>query len=141
MEIGLVETPRPKDIQAIRDGLRVFNEQHTVPDGYRPLNVLLRDDQGNLCGGLLGETFWDWLDANVVCVAEPHRGSALGSRLLRTAEEAALERGCKGVFLDTLDFQAPEFYTKHGYTIWGEIGGLPPGHRRILYKKRLDEEE
>ena len=35
--------------------------------------------------------------------------------LLKRAEQAASDRGCKYVFLDTFSFQAPEFYKKMGY--------------------------
>lgn len=42
------------------------------------------------------------------------RNQHIGSSFLNQAESTAKERGCKYVFLDTFDFQAPEFYKKHG---------------------------
>ena len=137
MEITLEEDAAPADVQAVCDGLDAFNRQHAPPDGYRPLRLFLRDVDGAVAGGLLGETFWNWLHISMLWVDEAHRGRGTGSRLLRLAEEEALKRGCVGVFVDTLSFQAPDFYRKHGYAVWGQIEGLPPGHRRVFFQKSL----
>jgi hypothetical protein len=42
-----------------------------------------------------------------------------------------------GVWLDTFDFQAPEFYRQHGYVEFGHIDDYPPGHKRYFFQKRL----
>jgi ribosomal protein S18 acetylase RimI-like enzyme len=56
------------------------------------------------------------------------------------AEDLARERGCVGVWLDTFDFQAPEFYRKHGYEQFGRLDDYPPGHQRLFFQKRLQGE-
>ena len=40
---------------------------------------------------------------------------------MEMAEHAAREKGCVGIWLDTFDFQAPEFYKRHGYTAFGQV--------------------
>ena len=65
------------------------------------------------------------------------RGQGLGTRLLALAEEEGIKRGCISAFLDSLSFQAPDFYLKRGYEIWGELKDLPVGHRRIFLQKKL----
>ena len=140
MEITLEEDAAPGDVEAVRDGLAAFNRQHAPPDGYRPLNLFLRDKDGAVVGGLLGETFWDWLHISVLWVDQTHRGRGAGRRLLGQAEAEAGRRGCVGVFVDTLSFQAPDFYARHGYAPWGQIEGLPPGHRRVFFQKSLRPE-
>ena len=52
------------------------------------------------------------------------------------AEARALERGCHSAWVDTFSFQAPGFYPKLGYTVFGELD-YPPGHKRIFLQKRL----
>jgi hypothetical protein len=39
--------------------------------------------------------------------------------------------------VDTIDFQALPFYQKLGYTGWGRLDDLPPGHVRYFLKKDL----
>jgi ADP-ribose pyrophosphatase YjhB (NUDIX family) len=43
--------------------------------------------------------------------------------------------------LDTFDFQAKDFYLKHGYDIFGVLGNCPPGHERYYMRKNLNDSE
>jgi predicted N-acetyltransferase YhbS len=80
---------------------------------------------------------FDWLLINWLWVAEPYRKIGIGSRLLLGAEAAARERHCRGVYLDTFTFQAPQFYARHGYREFGRLSDYPPGHARIWLSKAL----
>ena len=51
--------------------------------------------------------------------------------------DVARQRGCIGAYLDTFGFQAPNFYPKHGYEIFGTIEDHPRGSRRVFFKKQL----
>ena len=53
------------------------------------------------------------------------------------AEEIARARGCIGIRLDTMSFQAPAFYRRLGYSEFGRIEDYPPGHTRLWFMKRL----
>ncbi len=70
-------------------------------------------------------------------VAEPYRKRGTGSALLSKAEMAARERGCRGVYLDTFTFQAPDFYARNGYSEFGRLDDFPKGYSRIWFAKRL----
>lgn len=124
--------------QSILDGLAAYNAAHVPADGYQPLAVTLDDDEGRLIGGLLGESFWGWLRVGTLWVDEAHRGAGHGSALLVAAEEEARRRGCTGIFVDTMDFQAPAFYQRHGYSERGRIDDLPAGHCRHHFQKMID---
>ena len=63
------------------------------------------------------------------------RGGGLGSRLLRLAEDEAKRRGCCAAVLYTISFQAPGFYERHGYRVFGTIECRPPGTSRIFMTK------
>ena len=52
-------------------------------------------------------------------------------------EEEARQRGAKNSYLDTFSFQAPEFYKRNGYHVFGELQDFPPGHQRYFFTKRL----
>ena len=51
----------------------------------------------------------------------------------------ALLLGCRSAHLDTFSFQAPDFYKKLGYRVFGAID-YPPDHRRFFLQKRLVED-
>ncbi|MEU1029654.1 MULTISPECIES: GNAT family N-acetyltransferase [Streptomyces] len=103
-----------------------------------PLHVWALDADGALAGGLVGHTWTTWLHVTYLWVDAPHRGAGLGGRLLAEAERLAHEeRGCRNSRLETWDFQAPEFYRKHGYEVVCVIPDYPPGITEYTLTKQL----
>ncbi|WP_431859009.1 GNAT family N-acetyltransferase [Azospirillum sp.] len=127
----------PVEVARIHDSLRRFNEPHSGPYDRHDLLVTARTAEGALAGGLTGLTQWQWLYVDYLWVDERWRGSGLGARLMRAAEQEAAKRGCRWSRLYTYDFQAPGFYAKLGYEQWGVLEDFPPGHRQIWLRKAL----
>jgi GNAT superfamily N-acetyltransferase len=88
-------------------------------------------------GGVLGEVYWGWFYLDLLWVKEELRGRGYGHRLLEIAEDEARKRGAKHVYLDTFSFQAPDFYERHGYQVFGELEDFPTGHQRYFLRKDL----
>lgn len=88
-------------------------------------------------GGLWGNTNWGYLSVNLLAVKENLRGQGFGTKLLQKAETLAVERGCHSAFLNTFSFQAPDFYARLGYRVFGELPDFPPGQKRIFMCKKL----
>ena len=86
---------------------------------------------------LIGETFGNWLMIKYLWVSGELRGTGIGSELLKLAEEEALSRGARYVFVDTFDFQAPAFYEKHGYQQVFALSDYPCTGSRHYYTKKL----
>lgn len=124
------------DLQQIIAGLNEANVGRVPPDDKRPLSILWREN-GRLLGGLTGHTHWGWLYIKLLWVAPQQRGSSLGRQLMLAAESEARQRGCHTAFVNTFSFQAPTFYQKLGYTIWGQLEEYPAGHQRIYLQKKL----
>ena len=116
--------PTEKGIEYIRASLYDFNKKIVGDDDHTPLNIVEYDDQGNIIGGILGGTYWGWMYIDILWVQADFRRRGIGSKLLTEAEKEAVRRGCHHVHLDTMSWQAPEFYKKHGYEV---IGVLPAG--------------
>ena len=129
--------PPYDDVEAVRWGLSRFNQRHAGNDSYTPLTLLLRDAAGAVAGGLIGGTYWSWLYVEILWLDDALRRQGWGRRLLARAEAIAAERGCIAVHLDTTSFQARGFYERQGYTVWGVLDDLPPGHQRIFLSKKL----
>jgi ribosomal protein S18 acetylase RimI-like enzyme len=138
MHVSLEPNPTAADREAVLAGLRAFNRRHSTEPGHEPLAFVLRDGAGTVQGGLLAETAWHWLHIEILWIADALRGQGWGRRLMETAEAAGRARGCRGAYLDTFGFQAPGFYEKLGYVVFGVLEDYPPGSRRIFLHKRLD---
>ncbi len=122
--------------EAITLGLTAFNTSHLGEHKWIALDVYVRDPQGQVVGGLIGGSVFDRLYVYALWVAQDRRGLGLGTRILSAAEQTAIERGCRIVFLDTLTFQAPEFYRKRGYEEIATVE-FQPGVKKIYFQKRL----
>ena len=131
-------TPNEHEIRYIRESLNRFNRDTVGDDGHTPLHIVEYDDSGNVIAGLLGGTYWGWMYVDILWVHENHRKKGLGSRLLRSAEEEAIRRRCHHVHLDTMSWQAPDFYQKHGYSVIGILPDFPAGNQKFLLMKKLD---
>ena len=137
LTIDIENPPNPEDCEKVRDGLKQYNLLYAPADNHQTLEMFLRDTNGNILGGLLGDTYWGWLYVGILWVDESVRGQGNGHRLLHAAEEEALKRGCHSVHLDTMSFQAQPFYEKEGYAVFGVLNDLPKGHSRIFMYKSL----
>ena len=138
IQISLESEVHNPAVRAVLDGLVKFNTAVIGYDDYTPLNLIVRDAAGTVTGGLIADTYWGWMAINILWLRDDLRGQGLGSRLLKMAEDEAMRRGCKNAHLDTLSFQALGFYRKFGYTVFGQIDGLPPGHTRYYLRKTLE---
>lgn len=96
-----------------------------------------RDGEARLIGGLTAELSWSWLYVRLLWVNEPWRGLGIGEALMRAAEDRAAAAGAIGALVDTADFQAPGFYQRLSYTVFGTVEDLPPGCTTYYLKKSL----
>ena len=129
--------PTKTETDFIRDSLAKFNDERVGADGHTPLNIVEYDEDGNIIGGILGGTYWGWMYVDILWVHEDHRRNGIGSRLLAEAEKEAVRRGCHHVHLDTMSWQAPDFYKKHGYEVIGVLPDIPDGNQKFLLMKKL----
>lgn len=95
-------------------------------------------EQFEILGGLWGSTNWGYLNVNLLAVKESLRGQGYGTKLMQRAEDLSRQRGCHSAFLNTFSFQAPDFYERLGYRVFGQLPDFPPGHKRIFMSKKLE---
>jgi GNAT superfamily N-acetyltransferase len=136
--VVVTDSPERQAMEAIGKGLSDFNDETTGISDRRPLAVVVQDPAtGETLGGVIGRTSLGLLFLDVFYLPRELRGSGLGSRILAMAEEEGRRRGCRAAVLYTISFQAPGFYQRHGWRIFGEIPCSPPGTSRIFMTKEL----
>lgn len=129
--------PAEEEIAFVNSALAKFNEEKVGADNHELLNIVEYDENNSIIAGILGGTYWGWLHIDILWVAEKCRKQGIGSKLLKAAEEEAQKRGCHSVHLDTMSWQAPEFYKKHGYKIISELENIPAGNKKFHLIKEL----
>ena len=130
-------SPTENEVKYIRDALYRFNEATVGGDGHAPIYIVEYDGEGNVIGGLIGGTYWGWMYVDILWVHEDYRQRGIGTILLRAAEKEAARRGCHHVHLDTMSWQAPDFYKKHGYEVIGVLPDIPSGNQKYLLMKAI----
>jgi len=111
------------------------------PDNLRAraARAYAMDESGHLVGGCSGSTVdvWHWLTIDTMWVETHSRGRGIGRALLAEVELQARGRGCRWAKLNTWEFQAPAFYERLGYEVYGREIDYPPGHVNHLMRKDL----
>ena len=130
--------PSQEEIDFVNDALRMFNDEKVGPDNHVLLNIVEYDENKNVIAGILGGTYWGWMHIDILWVDEKYRMQGLGSKLLEAAESEAKKRGCHSVHVDTMSWQAPAFYKKHGYKIISELDDIPTGNKKYHLIKNLE---
>lgn len=136
-KIEVTDTPAAADLEVIYHGLTDFNDRHTGINDRVPMAVLVKDSEGRTVGGVTGRTSLGVLFLDYVFLPEALRGTGLGRRMLAEAEEVGRRRGCALGVLVTMNFQAPAFYKRNGWTVYGEIPSKPEGIVRYYMSKPL----
>lgn len=126
-----------EEAEYVRSRLFAYNQEKAESKPAASVQLVLKDENGKIYGGLIGKIYRSCLGIEILWVDEELRGSGYGKKLLDHAEASAISAGCKFVHLDTFSFQAPEFYKKNGYMIFGVLEGYPDGAKRYYLKKDL----
>ncbi|MFS0634922.1 GNAT family N-acetyltransferase [Mesobacillus foraminis] len=140
MEFHITKDMKKEDREYIHHQLFNYNSSHFPEDlkgRFEEISLFLREEDGKVRGGLLGEIVWNWLEIHTLMVDEDIRKSGYGTKLLAEAEKIAIEKKCDFIKLDTLSFQALEFYEKNGYQVYGTLDHVGRHFKHYYLKKDL----
>jgi GNAT superfamily N-acetyltransferase len=139
LRLELNDAPQEVDYQAILAPLKEYNQAQAGLIETEKFALLIKDDAGATQGGLYARISGQWLFVELLVVPEAARGQGLGAKLMARAEAQAREKGCQGIWLDTFSFQAPDFYRRLGFSLFGELKDYPvAGYNRFFMQKRFD---
>jgi GNAT superfamily N-acetyltransferase len=136
--ITFEKNPSSADIQIIADG---YMENAYKLKGHRPIEFFAfflrdNDDNSKILGGCNGNSLYGCLYIDGLWVTESLRGQGLGIKLMEAAEHYAKELGCTFLTVNTMDWEALDFYKKIGYFVEFERHGFEKNS--IMYFLRKD---
>jgi GNAT superfamily N-acetyltransferase len=136
--IIVTETIDQQMHDAIGSGLDEFNDDVIGYADRKALAVIVKDpDTGKVVGGALGRSSLGLLFLDLFYLPPSLRGGGLGTQILQAFEAEGRHRGCRSAVLYTISFQAPEFYERNGWCVFGEIPCDPDGTSRVFMTKLL----
>jgi ribosomal protein S18 acetylase RimI-like enzyme len=139
MKSELIENPEQGLVDFLDQKINEFNWQNWEVKEQKPIAIKITNERAEIIAGVAGRTFGDWFLLDTLWVSDNFRGNNLGSQLLNDIEVAVINRGCKKVLLDTLNFQAMPFYKQHGYSVeWTQQGYPRTGCKYFMVKALLN---
>lgn len=129
--------PDAEALKILTAGMLAYHAGQGHPRQEDTFSIFIKDKDGKTVGGIILGVLWQRMKINSLWVDESQRGQGLGTRLMRLAEAEAIKRGCTHAYTDTFTWQAPEFYKKLGYEVYGELKDFPPGNSLIYVSKKL----
>ena len=106
---------------------------------FEQMSFIVRNDGEEIIGGLTATGFWRHLHIDFLWVDPSARGQGIAAKLMAQAEVYARSKGHRLMIVDTLSFQAPEFYKKQGFSEFGVIHDFPEGHTHHYLEKWLTD--
>ena len=131
------DAPTGDEIAELRSRLAAWNIAVSGIANERWLAWFVHDEGSDLVGGAVGRAWGAVLELRFLWVHERLRGRGVGSELLTRIEQDGASLGCTTVTTDTFSFQAPEFYRKHGYEVFGYIDGYPESTAKYYLRKTI----
>jgi GNAT superfamily N-acetyltransferase len=101
------------------------------------IRLALKDDQGNIYGGISGHIALYCFFLEELWVDERYQGKGYGKSLLAKAEKIAGEKGCLFAQTNTFSFQSPDIYEKCGYNEIAVVDDFPEDIKHHYFKKIL----
>lgn len=141
MEHDAIKPCGREEKEFIINNLIAFNREQmrlAPEEDSADLSRVITGADGKPAAGIIAMKYMkECVCVEILWVDERHRKEGLGSRLLEAVEAEAKKQGCTILHLDTFDFQAKDFYLKHGFEIFGCLKDCPAGHERYYLSKRL----
>jgi len=124
----------------VKTHLFAYNTKVAPPiSGELALNIhfVLKNLDEEIYGGLFGKIYRNCLFVEILWVSEQVRGCGYGKQLMGEAEKMARAEACTFIHLDTFSFQAPNFYQKIGFEVFGVLDNYLDGSKRYFLKKTI----
>lgn len=135
MEIEFFEK-EPAEVKAFIT--RGFEDDHLEKTNTvrKKFAISLKDNNELVAAGR-GSVFGRDLYISELMVSLKHRKKNYGSAVIKEISKHAKKHNCSVIFVDTYDYQAPEFYVKNGFIEIARIDGYRNKHSRIFLKKEV----
>jgi len=129
--------PCPEDKKVMVEGMLAYHKSkgHIRKDEF--YSILLKNNDKKLLGTIIVSFRWGGMHIQTLWIDETERNHGWGKKLMQMAEAEAIKRGCTLAYTDTYTWQAPTFYEKLGYELYGKLEDFPKGNSLSYYCKKL----
>jgi GNAT superfamily N-acetyltransferase len=140
IEYSIESVPPSHDIiQFLDDKIYEYNSTAIQKKDGHYFSKIIHDSSNSIIAGISGWTWANACEISLLWVKEEYRKKGLGEKLLKSAEDEAIQKKCSIILIRSYIFQAPLFYQKHGYKIEHLLDDFPKGYKYYILVKRIDK--
>ncbi len=130
-------SPSTQELEILTLGLSLEaklkkNQKPVIPYAY-----FLKNTQGVILGGINGCVLYGYLTIDQLWIEESLRGNDFGKELMQLAENFGISHQCRYASVNTMDWEAKDFYIKLGYQIEFQREGYDNSSIFYFLKKTL----
>ena len=135
-KLSFEDNPRHEDVQILGDGIMTNAKKMK---GFNPLQFFaffIRDEKNEIVGGCNGTNLYGCVYVDQLWIKEDLREQGWGKKLMAKAEEFAKQKNCTFMTVNTMDWEALDFYKKLGFEVEFERKGFEKNS--VFYFLRKD---
>lgn len=133
------DEPMAKDKKIMKDGMLAYHASkgHIRPEKDDYYSIVIKNNKKKTVGVIVVSFRWGAMHIQTLWIDETIRNQDWGSKLMKMVEKEAIKRNCYLAYTDTYSWQAPKFYEKLGYKIYGKLDDFPKGCCLSYFVKKL----
>jgi len=136
-KINFEANPAPEDIQVLGDGIIEYAVQRKNHKPMAFFAFFIRDENNKIQGGCNCAMLYGCLYIDSLWLTESLRHQKWGTQLMSSAEKYGKEQGCTFACVNTMDWEALDFYKKLNYKIEFERHGFEKNSVFYFLRKEL----
>lgn len=131
--------PSSQDKKTMVEGMLSYHASkgHIRKEKDEQFSVVIKNDTNKAVGVIWVSFRWGAMHIQTLWIDEGIRKQGWGKKLMEMAEEEAKKRNCYLAYTDTYSWQAPGFYEKLGYKLYGKLDDFPKGNSLSYFCKKL----
>lgn len=129
--------PNHADTAILWQGISEHAELMKGHEPGKPFAFFIKDEMGGIKGGCSGYIFYGCLYTDLLWVDKSLREQHYGTGLMEKVEKLAIENDCRFMAVNTMDFEALNFYKKLGYIVEFERHGFEKNSIMYFLRKNL----
>lgn len=133
--MGQIKSCSEEKANYIHRRLQEYNSRYITD--CEDLSYCIENENGECIAGIVASRDMDCIMVDYLFADDAYRENGYGSKLLTYLEEQAIRLDVKRIILNTFGFQAPAFYEKQGYQLFGKIEPCFNGYGQYFFKKEL----
>ncbi|HAT1867341.1 TPA: GNAT family N-acetyltransferase [Legionella pneumophila] len=139
LKLSFSENPDPDDVQVLTNGIKSYAKQKKGFESLDFFACFIRDADNTIVGGCSGGTLYGGLHIDNLWVSERIRHKGWGTKLMHSALNYGKEKACAFATVNTMDWEAIEFYKKLGFKLEFERHGFQKNSVFYFLRKEFQE--